>query len=117
MHTQNTYKSFTNTLGSMEEPVESNTSNHNLNSHQPPSNSSSVRAGVVIGTGHLSSTSAAPSAATAPRTNNSNVLFDEAVDLEPIDFEHFVDEPDMYRNQSERMFQVTLGTSPPMRGR
>lgn len=48
---------------------------------------------------------------------SSNVLFDEAVDLEPIDFEHFVDEPDVGRNQSERMFQVTLGSSPPMRGR
>lgn len=48
--------------------------------------------------------------------DGNNVLFDEAIDLEPIDFEHFVDEPDLGRNQSERMFRVTFG-SPPMRGR
>ena len=62
-----------------------------------------------------------PSAASNSRQLSSpvsnNMLFDEAVDLEPIDFEHFVDEPEMNRNQSERMFQVTLGSSPPMRGR
>lgn len=48
-----------------------------------------------------------------------NVLFDEAIDLEPIDFEHFVDEPDLDGGQanSERVFKVSFGSSPPMRGR
>jgi len=39
--------------------------------------------------------------------------FDEAIDLEPIDFEHFVDEPDLGRQRSERMFRVSFGDSPP----
>lgn len=66
---------------------------------------------------------AAPSAAAPAGVGSGvvlgggNLLFDEAADLEPIDFEHFVDEPEIGRNQSERMFQVTLGSSPPMRGR
>ena len=53
-----------------------------------------------------------------PRTNpndpnlNKMVLFDEAIDLEPIDFEHFVDEPDLDSN-SERVFKVSFGSSPP----
>ena len=49
----------------------------------------------------------------------NNVLFDEAIDLEPIDFEHFVDEPDLDGGQanSERVFKVSFGSSPPMRGR
>ena len=57
-----------------------------------------------------------------PRTNPNEpqdaagVLFDEAIDLEPIDFEHFVDEPDLDSN-SERVFKVSFGTSPPGRGR
>ena len=61
--------------------------------------------------------SSPPPTNSPPSGGNGQVLFDEAVDLEPIDFEHFVDEPEMNRNQSERMFQVTLGSSPPMRGR
>merc|ERR1712008_226171 len=50
-----------------------------------------------------------------PRTNpnepqNCNdVLFDE-----PFDFEHFVDEPDLDSN-SERVFKVSFGSSPPGR--
>lgn len=60
-----------------------------------------------------------------PRTNPNdvnrldNVLFDEAIDLEPIDFEHFVDEPDHDSSHanSERVFKVSFGTSPPGRGR
>jgi hypothetical protein len=57
-----------------------------------------------------------------PRTNPNepqncnNVLFDDAIDLEPIDFEHFVDEPDLDSN-SERVFKVSFGSSPPGRGR
>jgi len=57
-----------------------------------------------------------------PRTNpnepqnGQNVLFDEAIDLEPIDFEHFIDEPDLDSN-SERVFKVSFGSSPPGRGR
>jgi len=40
-------------------------------------------------------------------------------DLEPIDFEHFVDEPDLGRNRSENMFRVTFTDSvaTPGRGR
>ena len=57
-----------------------------------------------------------------PSTMHSNVLgpcvdmgmaYDEAIDLEPIDFEHFVDEPDLGRQRSERMFRVSFGDSPP----
>merc|ERR1711997_1247859 len=57
-----------------------------------------------------------------PRTNPNepqnahNAMFDEAIDLEPIDFEHFVDEPDLDSN-SERVFKVSFGSSPPGRGR
>ena len=35
------------------------------------------------------------------------VIYDEAVDLEPIDFEHFVDEPDLGRSHN-RMFKVSF---------
>ena len=57
-----------------------------------------------------------------PRTNpneHPQNIFDEAIDLEPIDFEHFVDEPDLDSNQanSERVFKVSFGSSPPGRGR
>merc|ERR1712018_437630 len=59
-----------------------------------------------------------------PRTNpndhpQNNNIFDEAIDLEPIDFEHFVGEPDLDSNQanSERVFKVSFGSSPPGRGR
>jgi len=58
-----------------------------------------------------------------PRTNPNDpqdaagVLFDEAIDLEPIDFEHFVDEPDHFDSNSERVFKVSFGSSPPARGR
>lgn len=45
----------------------------------------------------------------------ANVFFDEAIDLEPIDFEHFVDEPDLNRSRNENMFRVS--TSPPNLGR
>ena len=57
-----------------------------------------------------------------PSTLHSNVMgpsvdmglaYDEAIDLEPIDFEHFVDEPDLGRQRSERMFRVSFGDSPP----
>lgn len=41
------------------------------------------------------------------------IIYDEAIDLEPIDFEHFVDEPDLGRQRSERMFRVSFGDSPP----
>lgn len=55
---------------------------------------------------------------TNPNDNMQDVVFDEAIDLEPIDFEHFVDEPEMGSN-TERVFKVafTGGTSPPGRGR
>ena len=33
------------------------------------------------------------------------VVYDEAVDLEPIDFEHFIDEPDLDRPNMEKMFR------------
>merc|ERR1712226_818336 len=56
-----------------------------------------------------------------------NVLFDEpsglVEDMEPIDFEHFVDQDDDVdaddagRSAGERMFRVTFGESPPGRGR
>ena len=72
-----------------------------------------------VGAASASAAAAAAAAAQAqlgPNAGGANV-YDEAVDLEPIDFEHFVDEPDMNRNPSERMFRVTFGESPPMRGR
>jgi hypothetical protein len=37
--------------------------------------------------------------------NNNNMGYEEAIDLEPIDFEHFIDEPDLGRNQMEKMFR------------
>ena len=45
-----------------------------------------------------------------PRHGNNVVLFDDAVDLEPIDFEHFVDEieDDSQESPAERMFKVTF---------
>lgn len=48
---------------------------------------------------------------------NNNVVYN--LDLEPIDFEHFVDEPDLGRNRSENnMFRVTFVETPPLgRGR
>lgn len=48
--------------------------------------------------------------------NNNNMGYEEAIDLEPIDFEHFIDEPDMGRDQMEKMFRVTFGDGP-ARGR
>ena len=70
---------------SMEEPVDSVSASVRSAGPQAGGVNSGVNSGVVL---------------------SSDVLFDEAVDLEPIDFEHFVDEPDVGRNQSERMFQV-----------
>jgi len=47
---------------------------------------------------------------------NTNVVYN--LDLEPIDFEYFVDEPEIGRNRSENMFRVTFGDSPtPARSR
>jgi len=49
---------------------------------------------------------------------NNNVVYN--LDLEPIDFEHFVDEPDLGRNnRSENMFRVTFldNAATPGRGR
>jgi len=51
--------------------------------------------------------------------NNNNMAYEEGIDLEPIDFEHFIDEPDMDlapRNNMERMFSVNFGEGP-ARGR
>jgi len=48
--------------------------------------------------------------------NNNNMGYEEAIDLEPIDFEHFIDEPDLDRPHMEKMFRVTYGEGP-MRGR
>lgn len=57
-----------------------------------------------------------------PSPMHSNVMgpsvdmgfaYEEAIDLEPIDFEHFIDEPDLGRQRSERMFRVSFGDSPP----
>ena len=50
------------------------------------------------------------------------VIYEEAVDLEPIDFEHFIDEPELGRNRSERIFKVSFsageeGEPSPPRGR
>ncbi len=88
---------------SMEEPVDSVSAAAaaagNGNSVVLPASAAALPAGVHNANG------AAASAASG-LVLNSHVLFDEAVDLEPIDFEHFVDEPEMSRNQSERMFQV-----------
>jgi len=38
--------------------------------------------------------------------NTSNLSYEEAYDLEPLDFEHFIDEPDLERNQVDKMFRV-----------
>lgn len=52
---------------------------------------------------------------------HNHVIFDEAVDLEPIDFEHFVDDEAEANagssNDNNRMFRMNLGSSPPTRGR
>jgi len=48
--------------------------------------------------------------------NNTTMGYEEAIDLEPIDFEHFIDEPDLDRPGNERMFRVTFGDGV-MRGR
>merc|ERR1711881_658125 len=48
--------------------------------------------------------------------NSSTMGFEEAIDLEPIDFEHFLDEPDLERPHMEKMFRVTYGEGI-MRGR
>jgi len=47
--------------------------------------------------------------------NNNNMGYEEAIDLEPIDFEHFIDEPDLDRPHMEKMFRV--GDGAVMRGR
>lgn len=48
---------------------------------------------------------------------SSNMGYEEAIDLEPIDFEHFLDEPELERNHHlEKMFRVTYGEGP-ARGR
>jgi len=48
--------------------------------------------------------------------NNNTMAYEEGIDLEPIDFEHFIDEPDIGRNQMERMFSVNFNEGP-ARGR
>jgi len=48
--------------------------------------------------------------------NSTNLGYEEAIDLEPIDFEHFIDEPDLDRPHMEKMFRVTYGEGI-MRGR
>merc|ERR1739844_335962 len=48
--------------------------------------------------------------------NSTNMGYEEAIDLEPIDFEHFIDEPDLDRPHMEKMFRVTYGEGI-MRGR
>jgi len=48
--------------------------------------------------------------------NNTTMGYEEAIDLEPIDFEHFIDEPDLDRPNMEKMFRVTYGEGV-MRGR
>lgn len=48
--------------------------------------------------------------------NNNNMAYEEGIDLEPIDFEHFIDEPDLGRNHMERMFSVNYNEGP-ARGR
>lgn len=37
--------------------------------------------------------------------NNNNLGYEEAIDLEPIDFEHFIDEPELGRPHMERRFR------------
>jgi len=49
--------------------------------------------------------------------HSNNQGYEEAIDLEPIDFEHFLDEPDLERSHHlEKMFRVTYGEGP-ARGR
>jgi len=48
--------------------------------------------------------------------NNTTMGYEEAIDLEPIDFEHFIDEPDLDRPNMEKIFRVTYGEGI-MRGR
>jgi len=49
--------------------------------------------------------------------NSTNMGYEESIDLEPIDFEHFMEEPDLERNHHlEKMFRVTYGEGP-ARGR
>merc|ERR1739844_647576 len=48
--------------------------------------------------------------------NSTTMGYEEAIDLEPIDFEHFIDEPDLDRPHMEKMFRVTYGEGI-MRGR
>jgi len=43
--------------------------------------------------------------------NNNALGFEEGIDLEPIDFEHFIDEPELERPNMERMFRVSYGES------
>ena len=42
----------------------------------------------------------------AAKINHKLSLF-QAIDLEPIDFEHFIDEPDLDRPHMEKMFRKT----------
>merc|ERR1712158_50195 len=39
--------------------------------------------------------------------NSTTMGYEEAIDLEPIDFEHFIDEPDLDRPHMEKMFRKT----------
>jgi len=48
--------------------------------------------------------------------SNNTMAYEEGIDLEPIDFEHFIDEPELGRNQMERMFSVNCSEAP-ARGR
>jgi len=48
--------------------------------------------------------------------NNNTMGYEEAIDLEPIDFEHFIDEPELGRPHVQRMFRVAYGERT-MRGR
>lgn len=48
--------------------------------------------------------------------DNTNMGFEEGIDLEPIDFEHFIEEPELGRNHMERMFSVNC-VDGPARGR
>jgi len=40
--------------------------------------------------------------------NNTTMGYEEAIDLEPIDFEHFIDEPDLDRPNMEKIFRVHI---------
>lgn len=41
--------------------------------------------------------------------HSNSIGYEEAIDLEPIDFEHFMEEPDLERNHPLEMFRVTFG--------